>query len=349
VFAMLQGPWPRITGDGTRLADLEAGVAAGRASSADLEAAVERVAAEAVAAQVDAGMGLVTDGGVRWADPEAALLGALRDGDTGAGGMLVRAWRATADLTDVPVAQAITGPWGLALADEGPRGDREAVVGRARELADGLASELEALAGAGCPLVQVAEPGATRIGNDERQRAGFLAAQHRLLRRAGDLHAMLLVTGGSAAEAGPEAIFGAPYDSYLFDLIAGPDNGHLVRSAPPERGIVCAALVAGGGAEDRDQAPQLVWAARYAASCGARGSGRVGLANASPLDGLAPDAARRAVAALVRAADLAAMPVAEAVEAGLDPRVVSAMSGPGPGGNRPDPGGNRPGPGPGPV
>ena len=110
--------------------------------------------------------------------------------------------------------------------------------------------------------------------------------------------------------AGPEAVFGAPYASHLFDLIAGPDNWYLVRAAPGDRGIICAALVAGVPGAKRDQAPLLAWAAQYAASANGRGLDRVGLANASPLGGLTPAAAREALGGLGRAAALAALPPA---------------------------------------
>jgi hypothetical protein len=134
---------------------------------------------------------------------------------------------------------------------------------------------------------------------------------------------MLAVTGGSAHAAGPETILGAPYHSFLFDLIAGPDNWYLVRAVPGDRGVVCAALRAGGGAEREDQSPELVWAAHYAASSNGRGLARVGLANATPLRDLSPGEARAALEALARAASFAVMPVDQAVEAGLDPRVVT--------------------------
>jgi len=324
MFAMLAGSWPRLTADGVSLAELEAGLAGGRLAAAEVAAAVDRVVAEAVAAQVEAAMGLVTDGGVRWADPVQSLLEALRDGDTGTPGMLVRAWRAAADLTDLPVAARLTGPWTLALLDVGGWGDASVVPGRAGELADALAAELEALAAAGCPVVVVEEPAAVAIGGGAGARAGFARAQRRLLRRTPDLHAMLAIIGGSAAGAGAEAIVGAPYASFLFDLLAGPDNWHLVRAAPPERGIVCAALAAGGGRQAIDQSPQLVWAARYAASSGGRGLERVGLANASSLEGLAPADARLALDALGRAAALSAMSPADAIAAGLDKRTYTS-------------------------
>ena len=71
--------------------------------------------AEVVGVQVAAGLDLVTDGQVRWADPGAALLRALGDGDTGADGLLVHAWRSTAALTDGVAAQSIAGPYSLGL------------------------------------------------------------------------------------------------------------------------------------------------------------------------------------------------------------------------------------------
>ena len=335
---MLAGSWPRVTTDGVRLDALEAGLTRGDVPAAEVADAVERVVAEAVTAQVEAGMGLVTDGRVRWADPAGALLAAIRDGDTGAAGMLVRAWRATAALAEGPVAAVITGPWTLALLDVGGWRDASVVPGRAGELADALASELEALAAAGCPAIVVEEPAAVAIGADDRARSGFSRAQARLMRRTPDLHAMLAITGGSAAGAGAATIVGAPYASFLFDLLAGPDNWYLVRAAAPERGIVCAALAAGDGREAIDQSPQLVWAARYAASSGGRGLERVGLANASSLAHLPPEGARRALDALGRATALSAMAPADAVAAGLDKRTFTSnpYAGPIPG-PAPDP------------
>ncbi|MEO5965903.1 MAG: hypothetical protein ABIR11_10600, partial [Candidatus Limnocylindrales bacterium] len=66
---------------------------------------LDALVAEGVRAQVDAGLELVTDGLVRWADPAGALAAALERGDTGADGMLVRAWQATAGAA----AEAVSG------------------------------------------------------------------------------------------------------------------------------------------------------------------------------------------------------------------------------------------------
>jgi hypothetical protein len=313
MFAMLSGGWPRRTPDGTPVDDLEDEARA---------AAIEDLVADLVAAQEAAGIGLVRDGDVRWADPEATVLAAIARGDAGDAGPLVRAWRATSARTDLPVAQAVPGPWTLALRDVGGWGHAEVVAGRAAELADALADDVAALVAAGCPVVQVVEPAAVTVGESAPLRAGFLRAHRRLLARAPEAHAMLAITGGSAHLAGPDALFGAPYRSYLFDLIAGPDNWYPVRAAPGDRGIVCAALVAGQRRAAADQAPVLSWAAHYAASSNGRGLERVGLANATPLGSLDRESAQRALDDLGRAATLAALPPKEAVDVGMDPRSI---------------------------
>jgi hypothetical protein len=318
MFAMLSGAWPRITADGTRIDDLPA---------SEQGAAIERLVAELVEAQVTAGIGLVRDGDLRWRDPAGALLAAIASGDTGDGGLLVRAWRATSALTPQPVAQALQGPWTLAARDVGGWGNQRVVTGRASELAGVLAGDIAALAAAGCPVIVVDEPAAVTLGEDAALGAGFLRAHRRLLAKAPEAHAMLAITRGSAHLSGPRPFFGARYRSYLFDLIAGPDNWYLVRAAPGDRGIVCAALRAGGPKAGDDQAPLISWAAHYAASSNGRGLDRVGVANAGSLETLRPDLARRALDDLGRAASLAALPPQEAVDLGMDPRAIVARGG----------------------
>lgn len=322
MFAMVSGAWPRVTRDGVDLDALEADVAAGRATEAVLSEARDRLVAEVVAAQVEAGLDLITDGQVRFAELAAFGFGAVSAiASQGAPStFFADIWRTTAALTDRPVAQAIPGPFTMGRrAKDGPPAVRGAIT---LAFAEALGTELRTLADAGCPLVIVEEPDATQVGGQEMERRLFADAQQRLLESVPDLHAMLAISGGSAALAGPETIFAAPYRSHLFDLIAGPDDWTLVRAAPRDRGIVCAALRAGRGAE-ADQAPVLVWAARYAASTGRRGIERVGLSNATPLRHLSRRRARTAAKALARAARLAAMPPDEAVAEGLDPRTFA--------------------------
>jgi methionine synthase II (cobalamin-independent) len=303
---MLHGAWPRGLPDDAPAAQVQARVA------------------EVVGIQVEAGLDLVTDGHVRSPDPGRALLRALADGDVGDGGYLVRSWRATAGLSAAVTAQPIPGPYTLA------RRVRIDLIASARtefslEMADRIGAELGALAAAGCPMVLVEEPDLPLIGSypatssNEMEAELFAATQARLLAAGPGLHAMLVIAGGSGWAAGADAVLTAPYQSYLFDLVDGPDNWYLARAVPGDRGIVCGALRPDSAA---DQSPELVWAARYAASSFGRGLERVGLANATPLAALDDDAVRRAAGALVKAVRLAPLPLEEAVEAGLDPRTI---------------------------
>ena len=324
MFAMVHGPWPRVTNDGVDVGALEADVAAGKASPSTLEEARERLVRDVITAQAAAGLDLMTDGQVRWADPERLALEATVSMANGEGnpGFLTEDWRRASAHTDRRVAQSVPGPYTLGRrVVDGPADKREVVT---TGIADTLANELASLWAAGCPVVIVEEPAAITIGADAAERALFIDAQQRLLAQAPGLHAMLAISGGSALAAGAETIFAAPYASHLFDLIEGPDDWALVRAAPAERGIVCAVLRAGPGTSP-DQSPELVWAAHYAASSMRRGLARVGIANATSLRGLSRRAAKNAAKALVRAAHLAVLPQAEALAAGLDPKVFTGQ------------------------
>ncbi|MEW6223521.1 MAG: hypothetical protein AB1627_02715 [Chloroflexota bacterium] len=325
MFAVVHGAWPRITTDGLDLAVLEADVAAGRADEAALRDTVEALVADVVAAQVEAGVELVTDGQVRWPDMAMAVVTALADASAGGRQPLLEAWQATASLTDRAVAQAVPGPYSMgwrAAGGAAPEPAEPTRADRTLALADALAREVRALADAGCPVILVEEPRAVDVGEDGAERALFAEAQRRLLALAPEAHATLVVSGGSAHRAGPDAILGTAYRSFLFDLIAGPDNWYLVRATPGDRGIVCGALrVLEPPTED--QAPLLVWAAAYAASTAGRGPARVGISNATPLRAVSPAAARALVRELARGARLAAMTPTQAVEAGLDPRTFN--------------------------
>ena len=127
----------------------------------------------------------MTDGLVRWPDPVAALLDAIDAGDTGADGLLVRAWLETADIATTlaapdaappTIAAVLTGPCTLAAA-AGLEPDASLTL--ARRLQD----ELVALAEAGCTLAIIDEPAATTIGTDERARRRFREAHAAPARR----------------------------------------------------------------------------------------------------------------------------------------------------------------------
>ncbi|MHB8959236.1 MAG: hypothetical protein ACYDAN_06385 [Candidatus Limnocylindrales bacterium] len=339
MFAMLQGAWPRLTSDGIDLAALEADVAAGRADAEALERATDQLVAEVLAVQADAGMDLLTDGQVRWPSLFEDVRLALFERRFEAERPLLAAWKAASAVAPegTSVAQAIPGPYTLgrrAIEDAlsrtreaGEEPPHAAELNAARfdvtlSIAHSLADEVELLAAAGCGVIVVEEPDAVLIGGNESERVLLSNASKVLLERSGSVHAMLAITGGSAQEVGGALIFEAPWQSLLVDLIAGQDNWQLVRETPGDRGVVCAALAVPEDGSEFDRAPELVWASQYAASANGRGLARVGLANATRLADRTPEAARMAVRQLAQAAKFAVMPLADAVEAGLDARTI---------------------------
>ena len=170
------------------------------------------------------------------------------------------------------------------------------------------------------------EDGATLIGEDREQRALFREAQRILLDGFGSngTHVSLAITMGNADKAGEDTIFDAPYASYLFDLIAGPDNWRLIARAPGERGIICGVVDARNTALDTKEV--LIWAAHYAASTGGRGLARVGLSPSASLEYLPRDRALAKIKVLGEAARLAAMAPSEELAKALDPRAVDIRS-----------------------
>ena len=280
----------------------------------------------AVAGQESAGLELVTDGGLQWSDPDEPLLGLSglargEDGQLVTTGtptwrrpLTVDAWASARAVASIPVKQALPGPYSLArrLAPDGVDRDR---LGDALALA--LRAEIAALAEAGCPFVEIHEPAAVEIGEDPAERARFVAAQGALVDGLDGIHLSLAITGGNADVAGAATIFAAPYASYAFDLIDGPDNWRLIALAPGDRGIICGAISVRAGSDDGPEL--LVWAAHYAASTGGRGLVRVGLAPAGSLGGLPWELAYAKMRRLGEAARAAVMPPDE-LRRVLDPR-----------------------------
>jgi hypothetical protein len=253
----------------------------------------------AIEAQERAGLDLVSDG--------LAAAAPADDPDR-----VAARWRQAAELTSRTVKATIVGPCSAAA------GDGSDPVGRLRAI-------VEALAEAGCSLVEVDEPAAVSTAEDAPGRARF-GELHRALTDglAGRIHLSLALTGGNVEALGAATLFDLPYASYAFDLIAGPDNWRLVAQAPGDRGIICGALDPAAAADDRPEV--LVWAAHYAASTAGRGLVRVGIANASTLAALSPERARRKLAALGEAARLAAVGPSDELAAALDPRAIDIRS-----------------------
>lgn len=231
---------------------------------------------------------------------------------------IVEDWRLAASMTDLAVKQSLVGPYTLA---------RRASAGAPEPAgaAESLHAAIAALAGAGCPMIEIEEPATVGIGGDERERRLFAEGLSAATADLGDrVHLSLVLTGGNVDALGAATIFDLPFSSYAFDLIAGPENWRLIAQAPADRGIVVGALDA--AAEAGDGPEVLIWAAHYAASIGGRGLVRVGLANASGLQDLSWERARAKVRALGEAARIAASSSPEEIAAALDPRAVDIRS-----------------------
>jgi 5-methyltetrahydropteroyltriglutamate--homocysteine methyltransferase len=235
---------------------------------------------------------------------------------------IARELAAERGIEPLPVKACLVGPYTLGrLSDAGD-------VGRERltlALAEALNQELRALAEAGAPVIQVDENALTLIAPDDGDERRLAAdALRRLTDGLDGRHLCLGITMGDAEAAGAELLYGAPFSSYLFDLISGPDNWRLIARAPTERGIVC------GVADARNTRPDdealMVWAARYAAALGGRGVDRVGLSPSTGLEYLPRDRARTKIEALAKAAAKAALTDPDELKASLDPRAVDSRS-----------------------
>jgi hypothetical protein len=239
---------------------------------------------------------------------EAAGLAPLTDGGLLVDEDPVEAWRTTTALTDRAVKAVLLGPFSRDGSDA---------------TADSLNRVIRDLAAAGCPLVEIHEPAASRIGTDPADRRRFRELQQRLLDRVTGTHLSLAVTGGDASAAGVETLLAAPYASLAVDLIAGPGNWDLVVRTPGDRGIVCGAVSAESGSDD---GPELiVWAAGYATSTAGRGPDRVGIATASSLAHLEWDVAVAKMQRLGEALRIAVAPPDER-RAALDPRALDSRT-----------------------
>jgi methionine synthase II (cobalamin-independent) len=250
---------------------------------------------------------------------DEAGLEPITDGRLGSGPIVER-WRRAASLTNRAVKQALPGPYstGWLVADDAAAGDRRAATIEAAEVAR---AHVEALAAAGCPMVEIEECEAHRIGTDEIERELFREAHRIVAEGVTGTHLSLSLVGAAAATAGIETILAAPYASLAVDLIEGPDNWNLVTRTPKERGIVVGALSAAATEEPKEV---LLWGAHYAASTAGRGIERVGLGSAGSWAGLEWAEAVRRMRALGEAARLAALPPSEELRRSLDPRAVSA-------------------------
>lgn len=352
MFATLVGAYPRTphAGQPFRLRAAYGRLERGEIDRVRFREVQDELVCEVIEEQIDAGLGLLTDGQVRWDAPltpvacglEGFALTALRryfDTDTYyrqplAQGrprwthpIFVADWRfadeaardATSErnLEPLPVKACLVGPYTLArLSDPGDL-SRETLT---MALAEALGHEVRALVDAGAPVIQIDENALTMIGRaDDSERKLASRAFSRLTEgvRASRSHLCLAVTMGSAEHAGPDVLYGSPFASYLFDLIAGPDSWRVIAYAPRERGVICGVADARGPTPDHE--PVMVWAARYAASMNGRGPDRVGLAPSAGLEHLPRDKARAKITGLAEAARKSGLSRQE-LRGELDPR-----------------------------
>jgi methionine synthase II (cobalamin-independent) len=299
------------------------------AAGGDIDTLIKAV----VRAQEDVGLEPITDGRLR--TPNLLDLASALDGigGTAAEGLTaarlptrtvpfaVATWQSTAALTDRAVKQALPGPYTLGRRTAAPGLDREALT---LAFAGAIRKEVEALAAAGCPLVEIEEIDAPLIGADEAERQLFREAHFRLAVGETGTHLSLSIVGGSAHEAGASTILDPPYASLAVDLIAGPDNWYLIVATPTDRGIVAGVLSAEPGSDDGPEV--MLWAARYAAATNSRGVARVGLGTAGGLGGLDWSAAVQKLERLGEAARIAGLPPGDALALSIDPRAIDIRS-----------------------
>jgi methionine synthase II (cobalamin-independent) len=340
MFATLGGAYPRKPPFGQQFALQEArsGVERGEVDAAAVRAIQDDLVREVIAEQEAAGLAILTDGEVRWEDPVSAIAGGLEGFELGPveryfgsqmyyrrpraireprwdGAITLAGWQFAASVTELPMKQAVMGPYTLArLADPGSL-SRERLT---MALADALAHELRALVAAGCPIIQVQEDGAALIGDSTGEQSLFKAAQRRLTNGVRQAHLSLAVRLGSVADVPGAVFFDAPYRSYLFDLVTAPDNWRFVVAAPADRGVVCGVVDAQRSA--LDDAGFLRWAGTFAAARPGRGIDRVGLATSSSLETLTREQARAKIDQL---GDVTATLQAELSESpALDPHAL---------------------------
>ena len=342
---MLHGPWPRVTAEGVRVADLEAGVAA------DAMPGGRRLAIRArrhrpgpgspppsiassprrSAPRSRPGWGSSPTGPSAGPTRRGAARGRDHRGRPRPG----RAARPRLAV-DRRAHRRARGP-GRARPVE-PRDPGRRRVGRSdrRSRARGRARRRRSPASSPPCRRRVPRRPGRGAGRLRRRRrspdAGRLPARPAAppARRPGPARDARGRRAGPPRRSAPEAIFGAPYRSYLFDLIEGADNWRLVRCRATRAGD--RVRRARGGRRRRGARPGA--AARLGGPI--RRFGRWSRAG--------PDRPRQRDVACVRLRPppraarsrpwhapptMAGLPLPEAIKAGLDPRTVRTLPPPG--------------------
>jgi methionine synthase II (cobalamin-independent) len=222
---------------------------------------------------------------------------------------VVAAWRHADAGTNVLTKQVLPGPWSASLATTQDASDRVAVV---RDLIEVLSETGRQLVAAGCPMLQVDEPAATRGGaNDDAGDDGVAAVD---LRDAIEALVEGLPEGASICLGLPDgtprqglwaSLAALPVQGYLVDITPGADAWCFIARLPPEKGVVVGAIDA--RSREIEDPEMLVWAATLAAEMGDRGVARVGVSASGSLAGIDRHRARRKMEQAGMAVRLAAM------------------------------------------
>jgi methionine synthase II (cobalamin-independent) len=340
MFATFAGGYSRkpLPAQPDRLGQAEADLRAGRIDEAAYREVADAFVREVLDEMAVVALGIVGDGGVRAADRTLRWIGGLQGLQAGArvavrGGevvfrpvatgairwhepVLVRDWTFAGEASELIVKQTMLGPYTLASLAEPSDRTRRATLATA--FGEAQAEELRALSTAGCAMIEIDEPSATRIGDDAAEWAVFRAAQERLMaghQASGAAHLSLGLWGGAIDAAGHAALIEQPYLSYLVDVLAGPSAWRFIDAVPADRGII-----AGAGDATTAQLAEtevLVWARAWAAQ-GGRGSGRVGVAPNGSLAAIDRHFAHRKCLRLGEAVRIARMGPLQGVAEALD-------------------------------
>ena len=223
----------------------------GEASVDDLHQAQDRLVAEVISEQEEAGIDVVTDGHVRWDDlvtPWAShmagieLSGLLRYFDNNVyyrrpvcvgpvewrGPVSVDAWRYADSVATKPVKAVIPGPLTIARLslDDHYSSHDQFVLAVARVLAQ-EAFELEA---AGARIIQIDEPVLLDAPEDlplAKRALDAVVAELKLAQ-------VVLATYFSDAKRLGAALFDMPADVFHLDFVSSPENEELISLIPSE-------------------------------------------------------------------------------------------------------------------
>ncbi len=267
------GSYPR-SGETPELQVLERtleGLGRREKTAADLADAQKEMTRRAVAEQAQAGLEVLTDGMIRWADPVSHVAGRMRGVKLGEaaryfqtgtsyrkpvvvsrpsrnpdvpGGLVEEFHFARNALGRLPTAReragklsvkpVVIGPYTLARLSEAEEAALRPVGARACAFAEALAGEVAALLEAGATLVQVNEPAIAYCPQDLlllAEALGPLVAARDAARKAGRPAQLALCVALGDAEPIYEGLAQLPVDALLLDFAASPRLAEKVAAA----------------------------------------------------------------------------------------------------------------------